>query len=302
MTDDVEVTQATTLYPAEAVSVATGRISSQGLWLLLSLDQYGWRVEHDAIRVVLAARIEGHGHFEEHAPLVATGHLFALIDKLWRLLYGIRAHRAGREFLNTEDGYLTAGYKLEKKLKQLEAITADEWRELLGIPAADVIRSQMVSQAATDDEITLRVGFAKDLPRLIETNMHEIQGFFAKQDAAGGPAPKTYSLRELESRHRHGAPVVYHDCSPTDAAWVAVDRRQDGDHRGDTIGLVLLPPDASGAAFIGLFKHDVGMREALIKTSETLAVLVRRLARAHLLALAPGLIDDPLAAVADYSA
>ena len=48
------------------------------------------------------------------APLLAFGHLFALTDKLWRLVYAMRSHREGREFLNLADGYLAAGYKFHQ--------------------------------------------------------------------------------------------------------------------------------------------------------------------------------------------
>ena len=113
---DLELTKATRVYAPEAVAAALERISAQGLWLLLSLDRYGWRAEYDVIRVLLDARPGGEeGHFEEHSVLMSIGHLFALTDKLWRLVYGVRANRAGREFLNVEDGYLTAGYKFHRK-------------------------------------------------------------------------------------------------------------------------------------------------------------------------------------------
>jgi hypothetical protein len=295
-----EVTPATGPYPADAVAAALERISSQGLWLLLSLDRYGWRAEYDAIRVMVSARIERYEHFAEHGPLIAAGHVFALVDKVWRLVYGMRALRAGREFLNKTDGYLAGGYKQDRKLKQLAEITADEWRELLDPPSEEAIREHLGAGGAPDDEVAARVEYAAALPTLIATNMRELQTFFEQEEATTGPRAKAFSLRELDSRHRHGAPVVYHDCSPTETEWIAVYEPREGDHRGDTVGVVMLPPDERGAAFISLFKHDDEMRQGLLNTSETLAGLVRRLARAQLLALAPGLVDDPLAAVADY--
>jgi hypothetical protein len=91
-----DLTPASTLYPPEAIAATLESISPQGLWLLLSLDQYGWRVEYDAIRIVLGgAPTDDGGHYRQHAPLLALGHHFALTDKLWRLVYGMRAHRAG---------------------------------------------------------------------------------------------------------------------------------------------------------------------------------------------------------------
>lgn len=297
---EYDVTRATTFYPQAAVEEALGKISTQGLWLLLSIDHYGWRAEYDAIRVTLAAGIDGHGHYAEHAPLVALGQMFAFVDKLWRLVYGIRAHRDGGEFLNAVDGYLAPGYKLDKKLEQLETIPAEEWKEILGVPTDEVIFEHMAAAGATADDIARRLTFAREIPGLIATNMREAQQFFKQDETTIGPRPNTYSVRELDGQYRHGAPVLYHDCSPTDTGWRAVDERGPDDHRGDTIGIVMTPPDADGAAFVSLFKHDAEMRTALLNTSTTFAVLVRRLARAHLLALSPTIIDDPLAAVADY--
>ena len=294
------MTRATDRYRSDAVADALNRISSQGLWLLLSLDHYGWRVEYDAIRVLLAARVEGEETYAEHAPLLAMGQLFALVDKLWRLIYAMRAHRAGREFLNDEDGYLRSGYKLDKRLAELEHITPKEWRDLLGVPSDEVIRQQLSESGATVEEIETRVSFANELPQLIATNMRELQHYFEQEDALAGPRPKMFSLREVDGQHRHGAPVVYQGCSPTDTGWRAVERRDEDLHRGDTVGIVMLPPDDAGAALIALFKHDEEMVTGLRYASGTLAALVLRLTRSYLLALSPGLVDDPLAAVADY--
>jgi len=296
--DEYDETRGTTLYPRAAVEEAATRISSQGLWLLLSLDHYGWRAEYDAIRALLAVRGEEPSHVGEHAPLAALGHLFALVDKLWRLVYGIRAHRAGREFLSKDDGYLAGGYKLHPKLRQLADIDPDEWSALLGVPSPDMIRDHLGASGEPSEEIAIRIAFAKELPALIATNMSELLQYFERQETTTGPVPTTFSLRQFDDRHRHGAPVVYHDCSPADVGWVSV-RHREGDHRSDTVGVVMTPPDEEGRAYIGLFKHDAEMVNGLLNASSILAALVRRLARAYLAVLAAGLVD-PLASVADY--
>ena len=299
--DDLELTGATRLYPADAVVSALGRISSQALWLLFSLDHYGWRAEYDAIRVLLDARPGGEdSHFEEHSVLMSLGHLFALTDKLWRLVYGVRAHRAGREFLNVDDGYLTSGYKFHRKLDELAKITRDEWREILGVPSDNMIREHLLAMSASADDVETRLGFAAELPDLVAKNMGEIRQFVGEEETIAGPRESTHSLRALDGQYRHGAPVVYHACSPTDSGWVAVDVRTAEDHRDDTVGVVMLPPDESGSALISLVKHDDEMKTGLRKTSATLAALVHRLVRAQLLYLAPGLVEDPLAAIADH--
>ena len=290
----------TALYPADAVEAALGRISSQGLWLLLSLDQYGWRAEYDAIRVVLDGRPADAEHYAKHAPLMALGHLFALTDKLWRLVYGMRAHRAGREFLNVEDGYLTGGYKFHKKLAELQTITEEEWATLLSLPSETEIRVRLVAVGASEDDIATRIGFAKELPRLLATNMRELNQYVGEEETITGPRETTYSLRGLDGQYRHGAPIVYHETSPTDTGWRAVDERTADDNRGDTVGVVMLPPDDDGAALINLVKYDSEMIDGLKNASATVAALVSRLTRAHLMYLAPGLVTDPLVTVADY--
>lgn len=298
---DLKVTAATALYPAEAVAEALERISSQGLWLLLSLDTYGWRAEYDTIRVILGgAPADGGGQYTKHAPLLALGLLFALTDKLWRVVYGMRAHRAGREFLNVEDGYLTSGYKFHLKLAELQEITEGEWASLLSIPSEDAIRSHLTAPGVSDGEIAARLDFALTLPRLLATNMLELNQYVGDEETITGPRDTTHSLRALDGQHRHGAPVVYHECSPTDSGWTAVDARSADDHRDDTVGVVMLPPDEDGAALINLVKYDEEMTAGLRNASATVAALVRRLVRAHLLYLASGLVNDPLAAVVDY--
>jgi hypothetical protein len=81
-----DLTGATDAYPAEAVASALTKISPQGLWLLLSLDHYGWRAEYDLIGHLLTKEEEGHGHSAEHAPYLAqlapalSGALAAVAD------------------------------------------------------------------------------------------------------------------------------------------------------------------------------------------------------------------------------
>lgn len=296
-----DVTPASDLYPPDAVADALTRISPQGLWLLLSLDRYGWRVEYDAIRIVLAgATIDDGGHYRQHAPLLTLGHLFALTDKLWRLVYGMRAHRAGREFLNVEDGYLTAGYKYHLKLAELQKMSEDEWATLLSIPSENEIRANLATTGGSEDDVAAYLGFAARLPALLVTNMRELNQYVGEEATITGPRDKTHSLRSLDGQHRHGAPIVYHDCSPTETGWTAVDTRTAQDHRGDTVGIVMLPPDESGAALINLVKYDAEMIDGLKNASAAVAELVSRLVKAHLLYLAPGLVDDPLAALGDY--
>lgn len=251
-----EVTAATELYPRVAIDAALGRVSSQGLWLLFSLDQYGWRAEFDAIRVLVGARIERLPRFGEHAALLALGQLFASVDKLWRLVYAVRANRAGRDFLSDVDGYLRSGYKVDRRLKELEQISGAEWAALLVTPGERAIRDHLAAVGATATEIDARVAFAAELPALVETNVRELQRYFEQGAARSGPLDRMPSLRDVDNRHRHGAPVVYHDCSPTDVGWIDAGDPQPDVGTGDTTGVIVTPPADDGAAFISLFAHD----------------------------------------------
>jgi hypothetical protein len=292
-------TLATDAYPPEAVGLALTKISSQGLWLLLSLDHYGWRAEYD-VTMRLLAEVDGeHGHFAEHGPLVALGQVFGQVDKLWRLVFAIRAHRSGHEFMNEEHGYLAGGYKLHKKIAQLAAIEVAEWSEILQVPPEQQIRAEMTTEGASPEEIKLRVDMAEELPGLLATNMREIQEYFDSESTVAGPMAKTATLREIDDLYRHGAPAVYHDCSPTESGWVNV-RPLEGDSIAETIGLVMTEPDSDGASFIPLFKHDQEMRDGLLAASSVLAGVIRRLARTYLGRIEPGLLSDPLAAIGDY--
>jgi hypothetical protein len=296
-----DVTPASALYPPEVVAAALTRISAQGLWLLLSLDRYGWRVEYDAIRVVLAGTpVDDGGFYRQHAPLLALGHHFALTDKLWRLVYGMRAHRAGREFLNVADGYLTGGYKYHAKLAELQKITAHEWATLLSIPSEAEIRANLAATGAGEDDVGAYLHFAAHLPPLLVTNMQELNQYVGEEPTIAGPRDTTLSLRALDGQHRHGAPIVYHESSPTETGWEAIDARTADDHRGDTVGIVALPPDENGAALINLVKYDAEMIDGLKNASAAVAELVSRLVKAHLLYIEPRLVHDPLATLGDY--
>jgi hypothetical protein len=301
MADPFDTTPPTGMYSPEVLNAALMRISSQGLWLLLSLDRYGWRIEYDVIRVVLESEPpEGGEYYRQHAPLLALGHHFALTDKLWRLVYGIRAHRAGREFLNTDDGYLTSGYKYHRKLAELGAIAADEWATLLAIPSDEVIRATVAGAGGTGDDAEAYVQFAHKLPPLLVMNMQELNRYVGEEPTIAGPRDTTMSLRALDGQHRHGAPVVYHQTSPTESMWTAVDERTAEDHRGDTVGLIAMPPDIDGRALINLVKYDAEMIDGLKNASAHVAELVSRLVDAHLLYVEPRLVEDPLAPLGDY--
>lgn len=297
-----EMTYASDRFPQDVVDrvLAEGRISAQALWLLFSLDQYGWRVEQDAIRLLLEGDPRDDvEHFRQHAPLLAFGHLFALADKLWRLVLGMRAHRAGREFLNVENGYLKPGYKFHARLAELLEVTEDEWRALLSPPTDDEIRAFLGREGASPDEIVARIAYRDGLPSVMVENVHQLHCYVEEAPAIAGPRDTTYSLRGTDGQHRHGAPLVYHDCSPTETGWRAVDHGTASETRADTIGIIMSPPDETGAAHINLFKYDREMVDGINDAASILAARIRLLVKAHLRYVDVRLVD-PLATATQY--
>lgn len=297
-----ELTPATHRYPRDVVDqvIAEKRISAQALWLLFSLDQYGWRVEQDTIRLLIEGDPpDGAEHYRQHLPLITFGHLFAMADKLWRLVFGMRAHRAGREFLNEDDGYLKAGYKFNLRLAELLEITAKEWRTLLSPPTDDEIREALGGEAAAADEVAARIAYRDGLPSVMVENVRQLYRYVEEEPAIAGPRKTTYSLRRTDGQHRHGAPIVYHDCSPNETGWRAVDGRTSGDTRSDTVGIIMSPPDESDAAHINLFKYDREMVDGIRATATILAARVRLLVKAHL-RYVDARLADPLATITQY--
>lgn len=297
-----ELTPATDRYPRDVVDqvIAEKRISTQGLWLLFSLDQYGWRVEQDTIRLLVEGDPPGgEEHYRQHVPLIAFGHLFSLADKFWRLVFGMRAHRAGREFLNEDDGYLKAGYKFNLRLGELLKITEEEWRTLLSLPTNDEIREALGGEAAAADEVAARIAYRDGLSSVMVENVRQLYRYVEEEPALAGPRETTYSLRRTDGQHRHGAPIVYHDCSPNETGWRAVDARTSGDTRSDTVGMIMSSPDESGAAHINLFKYDREMVDGIGNTASILAARARLLVKAHLRYIDARLVD-PLATITQY--
>lgn len=140
--------------------------------MIIEMSDGSQVIHHGAniIRLLLRGTSEP-GRSEQHRPLAAVGQMFAIVDKLWRMAYAIRAHRAGKEFLNEEDGYLAGGYDLKKKIEQLAAISEDEWRALLDVPSEEVIREQLDAADASPTQIAERLDYAARLPGMISTLM-----------------------------------------------------------------------------------------------------------------------------------
>src|SRR4051812_9812710 len=93
---ELPATPQTTFYSAEMLALGLERFEREGLWLLLSLHHYGWRAHADmaAFLVSDADPLDLGEHHLEHRAMAGLEELFLLLDQLWRLIAGIRSHRA----------------------------------------------------------------------------------------------------------------------------------------------------------------------------------------------------------------
>lgn len=297
MSGTPEPTPPTTLYSQDELEAALAAgISSQALWLLISLERYGWRTEFDMIGRLLRPADDQSPHADAHARLLAYGWLFLGVDKLWRLTAGVKAFRAGGEFLNETDGYLRHGGTLAESLDWLAAITEAEWAEIVKVPDAPTILRVLTDRSASGARVVEMTAFAEQLPAQLCRFAQELRDVtFAKSAAQSSARATTFDMRELDNRLRHGAPVIYHECSPTDAGWRPV---VNGDSDIDeTVGIIMAPPPAGGGtAYITLFKTGAEMDRGLMADAVKFGGVLRRIAAGVLADLGLG---DPLAALAD---
>lgn len=151
---------------------------------------------------------------------------------------------------------------------------------------------------AHEDEIQETLKLADALPAHLAAFLTALREDLTRRGPTQrGRRAETYSLRDLDNAARHGMPAVYLDCSPTDTGWAPVEAMDESPpDMSRLVGLIMLPPDTSGRAFISLVTDDVKL---LTITSSRIASLIHRLTRAYLATIAPGLVD-PLAAVGDY--
>lgn len=290
-------TPRTTIYSEDELraALATG-ISSQALWLLISIEHYGWRAEFDMISRLLCPADGQPTHAHDHARLQAYGCLFLAVDRLWRLVAGVQAFREGREFLNKTDGYLSHGGNLMKSLDRLVGVTEVEWAEIVAVPDSARILSVLTARSASSDRVVEMTSFAEGLPAQLHRFARELrETTFAKTATTSSARPASVDMRELDNNIRHGAAIVYHDCSPTEAGWnPAAEDRVDLD---DTVGIITDPPAAvGGPAYIPLFKTDEVMDMGLIRDAAKFGEVIRRIAIGVLADLGLG---DPLAVLRD---
>jgi len=138
-----------------------------------------------------------------------------ILDQLWRLVAGVQSHLSGRPFL---DGYLSSGYKLDKKISTLLTMTEPEWSRILALPNEAVIRELSAARqpATAQNKLAKYLARSRELPMLAAKNMREIAELFERPELTE-PARKGYSLRDAEDRYRHGMAICYEDCAPDEA-------------------------------------------------------------------------------------
>lgn len=215
-------TPQTNFYSAQMLELGRERFEREGLWLLLSLQHYGWRAHAD-MAAFLVADTDPHEigeHHFEHRAMAGLEELFLLLDQLWRTISGIRSHRAGQGFLA---GYRRHGHNIGTELDTLRAMSADEWREIFGIPTDEDLPALLAERGAAEDIETARA-LRDDVLATAVRNMEEISVFFVRTEPVEGQQGR--SLRDVNNAYRHGTQVVYEDTSPEEIPWRAANAEE----------------------------------------------------------------------------
>ena len=287
---ELPATPRTALYIPELLERGLEKFEREGLWLLLSLHHYGWRAHADmAAALVEADDPLGLGpdlaeHHREHRAMAALEEMFLLLDQLWRVISGIKSHRAGDGFLA---GYRRHGGDISAEFRALQALAEDDWRDLLAIPRDDDLARVLEERdAAGAEELEKARLLAADVVATAVKNMHEIGVFFVRTDhVAGGQAR---SLRDINNAYRHGTQIVYEDCSPEEIPWRAANPEEaagmlvaagevDELARAETVNVLLEGPDEEGHARFASMPRTAEVNESLVVSMRHLSVLLFRL-------------------------
>lgn len=295
MDSHVPPTPRTELYLPTFLDDALEVFPEQTLWLLLSLDHYSWRAHADTAFLLLGTVKTGDAdpalHHLDHRLLAGVEELFLVLDQLWRIIAGIRAHRAGNDFL---EAYCVKDSNMEAKFRDLKALGEAEWKELLYVPDDATIQSELLNHGGTKDEIERLQAKAHAVVSLAPLNVHEILDFF-ESPGSSVSGQQGYGIRTMINKYRHGTRVLYEDCSPTTAGWT-VTNPVDGrgptsplsdlgpEARKDTTNVLIQPPDSDGRAYVGSIGLDEAMRGSIVDSVATLSLWLKRLVRAFLTA------------------
>ncbi len=219
MNEYLASTSRTPHYTREVIERGLQKFDGRALWLLLSLNHYGWRAHADLVHTLFAelplADQDPAAHEIEHRTMAVFDHFFVLVDEIWRVLEAIRARRNGGDFLKA---YCQGGFNLKSKYEELARLSPKDWAAILALPDEDAVRQVLAQSGAAEHEIAQRLTFLRDLPNLCVKNMQEVVGFFERPMLPEGR--EGYSIRDVNNQYRHGVRVFYEDCAPEESAWI----------------------------------------------------------------------------------
>jgi hypothetical protein len=279
----------TTFYSAEMLELGLEKFEREGLWLLLSLHHYGWRAhaEMAAFLVDDADPLDVGEHHYEHRAMAGLEELFSLLDQIWRVIAGIRSHRAGNGFLA---GYRRYGRDVASEFEALRQMTADDWREIFAIPTDEELPEVLAERGAAEDLETARE-LRDDVLATTVRNMEEIAAFFVRTEPVEGQAGR--SLRDINNAYRHGTQLVYEDTSPEEIPWRAANPEEaqgmlvaaaevERLARRETVSVMLEGPDEEGHARFASMPRSAEVNASLIESMRYLSILLWRIVTSFL--------------------
>jgi hypothetical protein len=215
--------------------------------------------------------------------------LFLLVDQLWRMISGIRAHRARDGFLA---GYRRFGNNVAAEVDALRALTADDWRVIFGMPTDEELPAVLAERGAAGDLETARE-LRDDVLQTTLRNMEELGVFFVRTDPVAGQHGS--SLRDINNAYRHGTQIVYEDTSPEEIPWRAANPAEahgmlvaagevDELARRETVSVLIEGPDDEGHARFASMPRSAEVNESLVVSMRHLSVLLWRIVTSFIVA------------------
>lgn len=283
MTDPVSTTPQTDLYGEPYLALARQKFNTQTLWLLLSIHHYGWRAHLDvAHRLVSGVDELPTDDFElhhwQHRMMVGMESMFLLVDQLWRVALGARAHLSGGpdDFLKV---YCRRGQPQEA-FGELTTLTEADWAALLAAPTAEQLEEWADRHSIDDDSRELLRSLRTELPsecvRLVANVKQKFFDRWAQNEEA-------YAFREANNAHRHGTRLLYGDTAPEPTGWITKGPVDDGEHGAGTIDVLIRPPGSDGMAFMLKVPYTIETAKMLLRSMQRLSELVSQIVDALLL-------------------
>ena len=286
---ELPATPRTALYSPQLLEIGLEKFGREGLWLLLSLQHYGWRAHADMAAYLLgdADPLELGEHHFEHRAMAGLEELSLLVDQVSRMISGVRAHRAGEDFLA---GYRRHSRDVATELEALRQLTEDHWRVLFGMPTDEELSAVLEEHGPLEDVDRTRELCNEVLATTVR-NIEEISVFFVRTDPDAGQQGPT--LREIGDAYGHGTQVVYEDTSPEEIPWRAATPEGQGmliaaDAIGDlarqTVNVLLEGPDGDGHARVASVPCSADASASLIASTRHLSTSLWRIVISFILA------------------